>query len=224
MNFIGKNEFIVQQFLPQLKRDGKSVTSARAVMLYYGIYGRNAWHSTWVKRYTEGSITTTLTDAKLYAEKSRKPGSQFSIVELPAVEVVSDEETYFVVHINTLSPFKGCMTKKALDRLKNKVGVTQPGFLRTGSCLAQALYTLTPLSPYWTENPDPKNSIIILNGSSDKKPPALPTRKLTGWKSKTFGKNFYLGWTEQSDSRGSSAVKRIIKIGLGVADTNGETR
>lgn len=219
MKFIGSNDYVVQQFLPTLKRDGRSVTSARAVLLYHSIYGRNAWHSTWVRKYSEGSITTTLKDAKNYAERGRKPGSQFSIIELPAVEILSNEDTFFIVHINTQSPFKGCMTKKALDGLKNKTGATKPGFLRSGSCLAQALYTLTPLSPYWTENPGPKNSIIILNGSEDEKPSSLPSRKLIEWQSKTFGKKFYLGWTPLTNSRGSSAVKRVVKLGLFVKDS-----
>lgn len=218
MDFIGTNDYVVQQFLPDLKRNDRSISSARPIILYNCIYGRNAWHSTWIKRYSAGSITTTLADAKKHAENSRKPGSQFSIVELPAIEIVSNDDVFFVIHINTPSPFKGCMTKKALDGLKNKAGVTQPGFLQAGSCLAQALYTLTPLSPYWTENPEPKNSIIILNGSADEEPSSLPSRKLTGWQSKTFGKKFYLGWTNLTNSRGSGAVKRIVKLGLFTKD------
>jgi hypothetical protein len=53
--------------------------------LYFCTKGRNAWHSTWIKRYLTGSIKTTIESAKEYCESLRGNGNTLYINEIPAL-------------------------------------------------------------------------------------------------------------------------------------------
>jgi hypothetical protein len=53
-------------------------------LLYLG-YGRNAWHSTWINRYYQGSVSFFEKQLKDTAEGLRVQGSQFKISSRPAI-------------------------------------------------------------------------------------------------------------------------------------------
>ena len=68
--------------------------------LYLG-FGRNAWHSTWVKKYYPNSIHSNLEKLKNIAEILRKQGQVFHIISVPMLILYYDNNTsYGILSIN----------------------------------------------------------------------------------------------------------------------------
>ncbi len=65
------------------------VTSIGCCKLFFLVAGRNAWHSTWINRYTPGSLQTSFLGATSEAEKRRVQGTTFVIKEIPALKLSS---------------------------------------------------------------------------------------------------------------------------------------
>jgi len=86
---------------------GSRVEDVSAGLLYYLFNGRNAWHSTWITRYTEGCMHSDLQSAKDTAEKRRVQGSVFYIAELPAPIFSSAAGIIAVTEINSARPLSG---------------------------------------------------------------------------------------------------------------------
>ena len=55
--------------------------------VYYLGYGRNAWHSTWINRYSPNSVSFDVLELKALAEKRRVQGSVAKILSLPMLVV-----------------------------------------------------------------------------------------------------------------------------------------
>ena len=83
------------------------VGDVSAGLLYYLFSGRNAWHSTWITRYTEGCMHGDLQGAKDTAERQRKQGSVFYIAELQALIIKSAAGVLAVTEINSGRPLSG---------------------------------------------------------------------------------------------------------------------
>ncbi len=81
--------------------------SAYLGKIYFAAYGRNAWHSTWVSRYTAGySFHATHESARRDVESRRVQGSTWTIRELPALVVAARKGLIAVSEINTATPLK----------------------------------------------------------------------------------------------------------------------
>ncbi len=78
----------------------------RAVKLYYAIYGRNAWHETWITRYFDGCMSGALEEAKETVEQQRKQGSVFYIREIPALQLLNSKLSVIITEINTDKPLQ----------------------------------------------------------------------------------------------------------------------
>lgn len=72
--------------------------------IYQVIYGRNAWHSTWVQIYDEENFHLEFEAAKESAENRRVQGSKWTIEELPALAFVGERHTLVVTEINSDRP------------------------------------------------------------------------------------------------------------------------
>ena len=68
-------------------------------MLYLG-YARNAWHSTWIRRYYPGSISFFEKDLQSLSEGFRVQGSVFRIEPVPAVYLEYEEGVVVLIAIN----------------------------------------------------------------------------------------------------------------------------
>ncbi len=76
--------------------------------IYQVIYGRNAWHSTWVEIYDEENFQLELVAAKESVEARRVQGSKWTIAELPALAFIGENRTLVVAEINTDRPLSDC--------------------------------------------------------------------------------------------------------------------
>ena len=82
----------------------RGVVSINLVKLFYVHYGRNAWNSTWIQRYTNGCMHLSFSSACEYAERNRVSGSVFYIREIPSIWICGEKFNLFVTEINTDKP------------------------------------------------------------------------------------------------------------------------
>lgn len=71
----------------------------KGTVLYLG-YSRNAWHSTWIRRYYPGSLSFFEKDLQILCEKMRVQGSVFRIEPVPAVFLEYRDDVIVLVEIN----------------------------------------------------------------------------------------------------------------------------
>lgn len=75
-----------------------------AVLVFYVLRGRNAWHSTWVEHYFADCMHTSLLSAKRNAESRRGPGNVFRIFEKPALRIDLPHRSHVITEINCADP------------------------------------------------------------------------------------------------------------------------
>ena len=80
-----------RRLLPKAVHEGK--------LLYLG-YGRNAWHSTWVRQYYPGSLSFFEEDLQKRCETLRVQGSVFRIEPVSAVFIEYENDVVILVAIN----------------------------------------------------------------------------------------------------------------------------
>ncbi len=89
------------------------VKSVNPTVIHYIVSGRNAWHSTWIRRYSEGCMHTSVESAINYCEKWRNNGDVFCIYTIPALLINSDGENNFLItEVNSENPLQGYSSKE----------------------------------------------------------------------------------------------------------------
>lgn len=167
-------------------------------LLYYVHTGRNAWHSTWVTRYSDGCMHTTMESAKHYAEKKRTRGTVFYIKQLPCLIFRTKKTTLIVTEINNRNPLSGYSPDATTDEVGygyQKIEGALDNYLKIGAPINGLAMSFLPHSRFWNIPPNPRDSTIILS----KNDPALSIGKvnsddLKAYKSYSMGGNYYLGW------------------------------
>jgi hypothetical protein len=77
------------------------VKEIKPIRLFYVTTGRNAWRETWINRYSEGCMHTSLESAQSYCERKRVQGTVFYISHMPTIAFISDKRMLAVTEINT---------------------------------------------------------------------------------------------------------------------------
>jgi hypothetical protein len=129
---------------------------------FYLFYGRNAWHSTWINKYYDGSVEGKVKTLKNFAENQRVQGNVFNIRELPALVFQSDRFTYAVIELNArgylsrnLDVFNGPIFIRRLIRIfKNSPPHTVLWFRMDGNIrLQEALWERDHQLKTWSSFP-----------------------------------------------------------------------
>lgn len=81
-----------------------SIEVVSAVVVFYVLRGRNAWHSTWVEHYFPDCMHTSLLSAKKSAEFRRGPGNVFRIIEKPALRIDLPHRSQVITEIACTDP------------------------------------------------------------------------------------------------------------------------
>lgn len=86
------------------------VISVGITKVYFLCEGHNAWWGTWSSHFlTDGSLHTSLESAKKHAEKQRIQGRVFTIHEIPAIFMDTNEKVIYIAAINqSKEPFSVC--------------------------------------------------------------------------------------------------------------------
>ena len=170
------------------------LNGVQAVKIYYLIYGRNAWRSTWITRYySEASMHLNYNSARRWAEEHRKRGSHFTIRELPAIAFQSSQGVFVVTQINENEPLKDYLFpdvnyhRKITDKCYR---VLCPGQLIKN--IADSFYYF---SPFWKTQPKSNDSVMHLATLFETFLEPYDG-KLKQWESFPQGTDYYLGWDE----------------------------
>lgn len=180
MNYLEADEAI--------KYEDEKFSECRAVKLFYVIFGRNAWHDTWITRYFDGCMCSSFDEAKLVAEKRRVQGTVFHIREIPALQFVSTKLSVIITEINSEQPLK------YQQEWSDDSALTLPN-----------IYSyFTPLN---------QHSILRLirlkSQSSNLFEPLLKSNQFKQYKSFSKGKDYRLGWQDVDHVMSSTAVDRL---------------
>jgi len=189
----------------------ESIEDRRIGKLYYLFKGRNAWHSTWINRYSDGCMHTSLVAAKKSAEKQRKSGTRFFIQELPVLILAAQENVLLVTQINCENVLlnyhpDGAMRYRDNDELKScNIDLFSP--------LNAAYDTFWVHSDYWDVRPPTSNSIIrfVLPREQAELEP-YDGNKSQLYTSFSFGTNYHLGWSAAKDRDRSTHIEHVLSI------------
>jgi hypothetical protein len=201
-----------EMFFPELANS--NVESITTSLLYYVITGRNAWHSTWITRYTENCLHASLEQAKEHVEKKRTQGTVFSIKELPAIIFRSTNGCLVVTQINSLNPLAGYSPNATTPNVEpglTKIDGALDNYICRDAPILGAALSFSPESRFWLTKPSPTNSIItIATDDSLISFSELPDRELSIRTSFSHGGNCSLGWTLKSSGVIKTGVSRIL--------------
>jgi hypothetical protein len=200
----------LKQISPHLI-DNNQLKGISRGLIYYVHTGRNAWHSTWVTRYTNGCMHTTLESAKEYAETKRTRGTVFYIKQLPCLIFRSQNTCVLITEINNENPLSGYSPNAITNEIPyghDKIEESLDNYLKIGAPTNGVALSFLPSSRFWNVRPSPKDSVIILsNNKPDLSIEKVSSDCLLEYKSSSSGGNFYLGWF-----KAESEVKRLAVL------------
>jgi hypothetical protein len=179
--------------------------------LFYVYYGRNAWHSTWVTKYAEGSIHTSFESARIFVESKRVQGSVFYISELPGVVYQTEKGCVIITEINTKKVLKGFNHFEKLEELSyGEPTVAINAVLN--SKLNDVSKSFDPCSEHWIERTRYFNSVQIL--STTKKGVEFENfnkRKNLRHRSYSIGAGYRYFYSETKEAIEDEFIDTIIK-------------
>lgn len=173
--------------------------------MYFVVAGRNAWWSTWIRRYADGSLHHTLQSAKTYCEGRRVQGTRFYIEELPTLAVRDGERWLLITQINTEEPLKG-LKHDTLRKLDELVG------LETFS-LSQLARVFSRSSQIWSPALPAENSLLIVCAdSSTEFAPTSNNHVPQLWTSTSLGPQYLLQWHGQDSDCAVNYVEAAVRL------------
>ncbi len=185
-------------------------------VIYYVHSGRNAWHSTWIKRYTPGCMHTKLNSAKEYAEKIRNRGTVIYIKPLPCLVFSCKDFHFLVTEINSKNPLSGYSPDAISDNISYhfiKMENTLNNYLKIGAPLHGAAFSFMTNSIFWQIKPSPKDSIIMLTSTNSNAVSVNDEAPLDlAYKSHSNGGKYKLGWSKIDSDVKNNAILKLISM------------
>jgi hypothetical protein len=171
------------------------VVDVEAVAVCFLVEGRNAWNSTWSRRYRGvAAAFPDVPSAKREAERRRKQGSVFTVSQRPALRFKGSTQDVLALHINTNRPFFSWCASDALDGAHRRLDLWE-----VASDLA--------CNDYW--QPEIHISdLLFYRIAGNLYLPALFRRRLLDHHSAAQGVDFLLAWWTSVNSIDRSAVYR----------------
>jgi hypothetical protein len=120
--------------------------SCTPILIWFPFFGRNAWHSTWVKRYRAGALQPERRATENYITEGFIQGSNWGFQVLPGFYLKFSDSAYLLTEINSKSPFS-----KLID-----ASLLKP-FISKSHCLKN----LKPSSPSWAPEHAHENGVIV---------------------------------------------------------------
>ena len=181
---------------------GENVIALKEITAFYVHTGRNAWHSTWIARYSPGCMHTTLKSAKSYAETKRVQGTTFNISELPALMISSSIGSVVVTQINSSNPLDGY--SRSAVRATHHRHTLMEGHLNDYLCIGAPIYgailSFEGDSRFWKHPPPHSNSLIITETPETDPETVEIKTDILKYKSFSQGGQYTMGWkTHKSD-------------------------
>lgn len=149
---------VVNLFQPESKEANETkplehLTEVHAVAVQFLSKGRNAWHSTWIRRYHVGDFVREGHALRDVIRQRRTRGTVFYLSVLPAIQFHFGKRIFILAEINTHEPFRN------LDTL-------QAGFTLVNLGLSEFLKMVQPPSPLWKKGQCVTDRVILQEVSS----------------------------------------------------------
>ena len=181
------------------------VKNVRTVSVFFTTTGRNAWHSTWVKRYAPGCMHTTYESARSYCERRRVQGTVFYVSELPSLAFITSTSALIVSEINSDS----LLSRLDRPRLRQVVETIPVSTLT----LDQVHYLFRPSSPLWPHDYPQQNSAILSYCSDLTALSAhTTTSSVIATESFSLGPLYKLDWRDVPTTTDHSAVHQLAQM------------
>lgn len=183
----------------------------KATTIYYCLYGRNAWHSTWVNRYYNNCMHPTLDSAKEFAESLRVQGSVFYIQELPALCIDAGSYSLVATQINTSEPLREYSTYALLESpsRSEKIEGYRDNYFTLGAPMNGVALSFDFDSRFWKTQQPKNDSIVLLYSKYKCTASDFKKIKLKRWKSESVGKYYLLSWSKTENNIRKTSVLRI---------------
>lgn len=156
------------------------------VRAYVTVRHRNAWHNTQSNQYRDTwALSSDSLSARIEAESWRKSGSRFSIIETPALALLTAEGALVCADFHRADPFGGIDLDMAVS------------LLRAGEPLATGAHALGPSGPWRT----PVNENSLLQGVEAYMPVSLigADEAFKAYDSVApAGRGLEMGWTSRA--------------------------
>jgi hypothetical protein len=133
-----------------------------AVNIWYCSYGRNAWNSTWIKRYVPGCMQITEEGAEQRAEYTRNNGNVHYLVEKPALRFVGRHHSLIVTQINTDTPLREYSARPVRGAGLSRQRGERDSYFVFGATLGDVAKTFAPNSQFWKVAQPERNSVVRL--------------------------------------------------------------
>lgn len=201
-----KGLFMLNQYDFIDKREFVSVINKG--IIYYVYTGRNAWHSTWITRYSNGCMHNSLQSARAFCERRRVQGTVFNILELPCLVFRSNNSALIVTEINTENPLSGYSSKAiSEEKFFERISIY--------SSLVSIALSFKPESRFWKMRPPLKNSTIILTSKN----PGIfiedyKEKSLLKYVSCSVGSDSDLGFYESTSEIIQKSIMRVYREAL----------
>lgn len=157
---------------------------------------------------------TNIESAKRYAEARRTQGTVFTIKQLPAVHVRTDDAISIIVtQINTpvpLSQYLREATGSQPRSSKKLIENSSDAYLVKGASALGAALSFECDSRFWRVAPPLRDSVILLASKEpDFEIEQLGSSKLQAWSSYSNGGNYLLGWRIRENDLDCTSVRAL---------------
>ena len=175
--------------------------TVRAVKMFLVHRGRNAWHSTWSLRYLQGHMHLSLESAKAHAERERKQGSVFYVVEIASLAAISDGKAMLISELNESEAFSGVRPEE-LRRLNELVRLKSLAF-------DQILTVLRHGTIVWTQRSQNSEVVSLYSESVTELQPLTSESQLLRHRSRSAGPTYFLQWSSEISAYGTAALLKL---------------
>ncbi|WP_153135353.1 hypothetical protein [Paraburkholderia agricolaris] len=186
--------------------------SVSAVDIFFLHDGRNAWHSTWVQRYTSDAFWASFRDAAQRASAKRVQGSKFFIHHVPAVLFRARTAELLAVDINTDAPFSYLEGQGTRPKRNYSIAVGGDAVsLALGMTLHAIANHLNHLDKTDARNGPARGQVILEFGKrSEGEFKPLEQSKFLSYVSVPVAGFSSLGWSHQTSTIDGAGVLRLI--------------
>lgn len=179
----------------------------KAGAVYFATEGRNAWHSTWVVKYSKNSVHSTLESAKNFCERKRKNGSVFYIKRLPCLVLVGSKGAIIVTEINSDNPLSRHLL---LSESPGKdVVVAKRLVISSLRNVSDVRAGFGGHSHVWVSGRGKPNSILVMQYKANLRLEGQPENTKV-WRSSSIGGDYKIMWREINGNIKSTAVTYMV--------------
>lgn len=188
------------------------------IKLFYLFTGRNAWWTTWVKKYRNDCMHPDLKSAKASAERQRTQGSVFNIKELPALLFVFPNISLLVTEINVQNPMSGysrrAVRKRPGDGSKF-IDSPSDNYFAPNVMFEGVSLSFRYDSRFWRRPPPPTDHVIQLISRFDASHfELLGGAPLKLYVSRSRGPQYCLSWNQLPTKVRATAVRSLASAAI----------